>query len=513
MQARVYNDPRTMLQNRIQSFQGSTPLRGKWVTTAQVPTSTLQSLPAPRSCWTQASTFSSDAIRDYDGRFGRGITGKTPSAGSTETTDEGINPDSANDNETLLTDLTEGERLTVSVFQENSPCIVNVSTTSTALGIFPFTMVQVPRGSGSGFIWDRNGHVITNSHVISSATGVTVTLYGGLVAKARVVGRDKEKDVAVLKLDLPAEQLQKLRPVTLGCSSNLMVGQKVLALGNPFGLDLSLTQGIVSGLGRELGSPSRQGAPITNVIQTDAAINPGNSGGPLLDSRGRLVGINTAIADPTGQGVFSGVGFAIPIDSVKGLVEQILVHGRVIRPALGLTIAPLPAYMSTSSGRPGSSSSSSSRNQAEPSSSGMRAGGDNERSGVLVVHVRPGGPADLAGIIPTRRETLFGRVILGDVITAINGKPIKRQRDLFALLDTCKVGQAVDVTLAPRGGEGIGGVGPSPAAPATCLFGSCAERGTSYNSSTRYQPQSASAVSRTLKVVLADRQKLQWGSE
>jgi S1-C subfamily serine protease len=262
---------------------------------------------------------------------------------------------------------------------------------------------QIPRGVGSGFLWDEKGHVITNAHVVGDALEASVTLYGGDVFKASVVGRDSEKDVAVLLIkDLPKDRV--LRPLKLGSSSNLLVGQRVrdttrlphiphplltplaqncrshastrrcnaqvFALGNPFSLDLSMTSGIVSGLGREIGSRS---SPITNVIQLDASINPGNSGGPLLDSQGRCVGINTAIIDPTGTGISSGVGFAIPVDSVKGMVEQILSVGRVVRPALGITIAPLPSYLG------------------------------KDRKGVLVVNVRPGGPADVAGMQPTRR--------------------------------------------------------------------------------------------------------------
>ena len=156
----------------------------------------------------------------------------------------------------------------------------------------------------------------------------------------KFIAGDPDKDVAVLQLDAPPDVIRALRPVTVGASAGLQVGQKVFAIGNPFGLDHTLTQGIVSGLGRELATPGPRGVPIKNVIQTDAAINPGNSGGVLLDSRGRLVGINTAIADPTGKGASSGVGFAIPIDTVRGLVDQILTYGRVVRPVLGVTVAP-----------------------------------------------------------------------------------------------------------------------------------------------------------------------------
>ncbi|DBA95291.1 TPA: Protease Do-like 1, chloroplastic, variant 2 [Trebouxia sp. C0006] len=199
---------------------------------------------------------------------------------------------------------------------------------------------KVPQGMGSGFFWDDKGHIVTNFHVIKGAADIKVALIDQSVWSAKLIGGDPDKDIAVLQLECETSKIEELKPISLGQSSNLLVGQKVYAIGNPFGLDHTLTQGIVSGVGRELNTPGARGVPIRNVIQTDAAINPGNSGGVLLDSKGRLIGINTAIADPTGRGASSGVGFAIPVDSVKGLVDQILKFGRVIRPVLGITIAP-----------------------------------------------------------------------------------------------------------------------------------------------------------------------------
>mmetsp|Transcript_32256 Transcript_32256/g.71381 ORF Transcript_32256/g.71381 Transcript_32256/m.71381 type:complete len:448 (+) Transcript_32256:128-1471(+) len=395
---------------------------------------------------------SADAIRDFDGNYGA-VRGSRTSPSTAYSSTATPTPE-------LLAELSPEEQRTISIFQDNCPSVVNVST-STQVTFPPFFApggsMQVPRGAGSGFVWDTKGHVITNSHVVPGTAEVSVALYDGTVAKASVVGRDVERDVAVLKLDLPADKLSALRPIRLGSSSNLLVGQKVYALGNPFGLDQSLTQGIVSGVGREIGSP--RGTPITNVIQTDAAINPGNSGGPLLNSSGALVGINTAIVDPTGVGISSGVGFAIPIDPVKGLVEQILRHGRVIRPALGISIMEPP-----------------------------RMGGA-KREGVLVVHVRPGGPADVAGLQPTRWD-LLGRWSMGDIIVALNGRPIKKQSDLYAVLDGMQVGDAVEVTLERPEGR-----------PWQQQGGSNGSSG------------GAKGSRRVVRVVLADREKMQWGSE
>ncbi|KAJ9533842.1 hypothetical protein QJQ45_026933, partial [Haematococcus lacustris] len=398
-------------------------------------------------------------------------------------------PPTSPSTEALIAELTAEEQRTVRLFQDNARSVVNVSTTRSLSPMFsPFMMqqqvrgpslvslaaelkrglstrhtllcysqhlvpagqlakrhvcwlawLQMPRGVGSGFVWDYDGHIITNAHVIAGAQEVTVTLCDGTVAKAKVVGGDREKDIAVLKVvELSQEQLASLRPVKLGSSSNLLVGQRVYAVGNPFGLDLALSQGIVSGLGREISAGGMWGglgaATITNGIQTDTAMNPGNSGGPLLDSAGRVVGIATAILDPTGRGVSSGVGFAIPIDAVRGMVDQILRLGRVVRPALGITIAPVPQMMTR-----------------QPRW-GMQAEQAPKAEGVLVVSVQPGGPADLAGVQPTRRE-LSGRLLLGDIITGINGRTVRTQKDLFAALDNSQVGDIAEVVVRSASGS------------------------------------------------------------
>ncbi|KAI8466722.1 MAG: trypsin-like cysteine/serine peptidase domain-containing protein [Monoraphidium minutum] len=320
----------------------------------------------------------------------------------------------------LLDELNAAERSSVLLFHRASPSVVNISTTAEVARLFPLNMMQIPRGVGSGFIWDKAGHVVTNAHVISNATDVKVTLFDQSSYRAKVIGRDREKDVAVLQLlDVPRPKAALLRPVTIGSSSDLLVGQKVYAIGNPFGLDQSMSAGIVSGLGRELPT-SPTGVPISNVIQSDAAINPGNSGGPLLNSRGELVGINTAIL--SGSGSSSGVGFAIPIDSAKGLVQQILQFGRVMRPYLGLALA--------------------------PATMGQRLGLD----GVVVLEVAPRGPAAAAGVKAASRELLGVR--LGDIITGLNGKAVKSEKDLFAALDECRPGQSVPLVVRGDGGRG-----------------------------------------------------------
>lgn len=193
-------------------------------------------------------------------------------------------------------------------------------------------MMQIPEGTGSGFIWDHAGNIVTNFHVIQNADAAQVTLSDQSSWKARLVGGAPDKDLALLRIDAPAD---RLRPIPIGSSKDLQVGQKVFAIGNPFGLDQTLTTGVISALGREIESLTRR--PIQGVIQTDAAINPGNSGGPLLDSAGRLIGVNTQIYSPSGA--FAGIGFAIPVDTVNRFVPELIRYGRVIRPGIGVQVA------------------------------------------------------------------------------------------------------------------------------------------------------------------------------
>eukprot|EP00897_Mesotaenium_endlicherianum_P002228 jgi/Mesen1/2032/ME000148S01124 len=306
--------------------------------------------------------------------------------------------------------LSGDELATVELFQENTPSVVYITNLAVRRDAFTLDVMAVPQGSGSGFIWDKRGHVVTNYHVIRGASDLRVTLQDQSVFEASVVGFDEDKDVAVLHIDAPAELL---RPMPIGSSADLLVGQKVFAIGNPFGLDHTLTTGVISGLRREISSAAT-GRPIQDVIQTDAAINPGNSGGPLLDSAGNLIGINTAIYSPSGAS--SGVGFSIPVDTVSGIVEQIVKYGKVTRPVLGISFAP------------------------EQSVEQLGV------SGVLVLDAPPTGPAGKAGLKPTTRDN-YGRLVLGDIITMINGQKVKNGSDLYKILDKCNVGDVVRVTV------------------------------------------------------------------
>ncbi|TQD69477.1 hypothetical protein C1H46_044990 [Malus baccata] len=306
--------------------------------------------------------------------------------------------------------LQSDELATVQLFQENTPSVVYITNLAARQDAFTLDVFEVPQGSGSGFVWDTDGHIVTNYHVIRGASDLRVTLADQSTYDAKVVGFDQDKDVAVLRVDAPKE---KLRPIPIGQSADLLVGQKVFAIGNPFGLDHTLTTGVISGLRREISSAAT-GRPIQDVIQTDAAINPGNSGGPLLDSTGRLIGINTAIYSPSGAS--SGVGFSIPVDTVSGIVDQLVKFGKVTRPILGIKFAPDQSVEQL----------------------GV--------SGVLVLDAPANGPAGKAGLLPTKRDT-YGRLILGDIITSVNGKKVSNGSDLYRILDQCKVGDKVIVEV------------------------------------------------------------------
>ncbi|KAL8528227.1 hypothetical protein ACS0TY_005876 [Phlomoides rotata] len=306
--------------------------------------------------------------------------------------------------------LQSDELATVRLFQENTPSVVYITNLAAKQDAFTLDVLEVPQGSGSGFVWDSQGHIVTNYHVIRGASDLKVTLSDQSTYDAEVVGFDQDKDVAVLHIDGPKN---KLRPIPIGISANLLVGQKVYAIGNPFGLDHTLTTGVISGLRREISSAAT-GRPIQDVIQTDAAINPGNSGGPLLDSSGNLIGINTAIYSPSGAS--SGVGFSIPVDTVGGIVDQLVKFGKVTRPILGIKFAPDQSVEQL----------------------GV--------SGVLVLDAPPNGPAGKAGLQSTKRDA-YGRLILGDIITSVNGKKISNGSDLYRILDQCKVGDKVIVEV------------------------------------------------------------------
>jgi S1-C subfamily serine protease len=304
-------------------------------------------------------------------------------------------------------DLAADEKATIDLFKAASPSVVHITTLQ--VDRFTFDAEGVPAGTGSGFLWDEQGHVVTNAHVLQNAGAAKVTLSDGTTFDARLTGAALDFDLAVLKIE-PAGR--KLPALGIGTSKDLAVGQKVFAIGNPFGLDQTLTTGVISALGRRIKSLTNQF--IDDVIQTDAAINPGNSGGPLLDSAGRLIGVNTQIVSPSGA--YAGIGFAIPVDTVNRVVPELIRNGRIVRPILGIELA---------------------------SDATARQWGVT--SGVVVVNVARGGPADRAGLLPLRRLP-SGR-LAGDVITAIDGQPIRNQADFFQALGKKKVGDVVRLSV------------------------------------------------------------------
>ncbi|MBK6511514.1 MAG: trypsin-like peptidase domain-containing protein [Haliea sp.] len=307
-----------------------------------------------------------------------------------------------------LSFATEDEANTTEIFRKASPAVVYVTNSALRRNLFNLDVMEIPRGSGTGFVWDKNGLVVTNFHVIAGAQKLTVTLQDRSEHEADVIGVAPEKDLAVLRMQRPPDNLVTL---PLGDSSELTVGRKVLAIGNPFGLDTTLTTGVVSALGREIQAPGNR--KIRGVIQTDAAINPGNSGGPLLNSLGQLVGVNAAIYSPSGAS--AGIGFAIPVNTVKDVVPQLISYGRVLRPMIGVELA---------------SDRWLQRYQIE---------------GVPVVQVYPGLPAAEAGMSGAFRNAR-GDVELGDIITHIDDKPISTQDDYFSALEAHQPGDTVSIT-------------------------------------------------------------------
>jgi S1-C subfamily serine protease len=310
--------------------------------------------------------------------------------------------------------LSAEERNTIGVFESVSLSVVYITTVQHVRDFFSRNVMRVPQGTGSGFVWDEQGHIVTNFHVIRGAQEALVTLGDQRSFQAQLVGASPEHDLAVLKIDVPKE-LPK--PIALGSSGELRVGQAVLAIGNPFGLDHTLTTGIVSALNRSV--DNEQGGTIENVIQTDAAINPGNSGGPLIDSAGRLVGINTMIYSPSGA--YAGIGFAVPVDTINRVVPRLIGFGRYVRPTLGI-----------------SANDDVSRQLL-----------NDEAKGVLVLGVSPGSPAAQAGLRAT--EVTRGRASIGDVIEAVDGKPVKDFGALINVLDAHEFGDRVTLTVRRAG--------------------------------------------------------------
>ena len=311
--------------------------------------------------------------------------------------------------------LLEDERNTIEVFRRTSRSVVFVSTNAMQRDFFTLNVIEVPRGTGSGFVWDTKGHVVTNYHVIEPGNSWSVTLANGKQFDAELTGAEPFKDLAVLRIQAPESELV---PLELGDSDQLVVGQKVLAIGNPFGLDQTLTTGVISALGREIRSAAQ--ITIQDVIQTDAAINPGNSGGPLLDSPGRLVGLNTMIFSPSGAS--AGIGFAVPVSAIRRVVPQLIAHGKVTRAGLGVELLP-DIYA-------------------------QRLGIE----GIIIRAVQPGGAADRAELRGLGKDR-FGRVVLGDVIVGVNGQKVVVFDDLFKALEPHRPGDEVQVRLARDGHE------------------------------------------------------------
>jgi S1-C subfamily serine protease len=314
-------------------------------------------------------------------------------------------------------ELAGDEQATIQLFEQSRGSVVYITTKSQVRDFWTRNVFTVPRGTGSGFIWDGQGHVITNWHVLKDASEATVKLADGRDYRAALVGASPAHDIAVLKIGVG---FKSPPPVPLGSSADLKVGQKVFAIGNPFGLDWTLTTGIVSALDRSLGGDN--GISIEHLIQTDAAINPGNSGGPLLDSAGRLVGITTAIYSPSGTS--AGIGFAVPVDTVNRVVPQLIRGGKYIRPALGIEV---------------------------DESLNARLAEMNGVSGVVILRVTPGSAADRAGL-KAASVASDGAVVPVDTIVAVGGKPVDSVGKLLAQLDEFKVGETVKVTVL-RGGQ------------------------------------------------------------
>ncbi len=306
--------------------------------------------------------------------------------------------------------LAADELANIDIFKKTSPSVVHITSLGVQRDIFSMNVQQVPRGTGTGFVWDGEGHIVTNYHVIQGANAARVTLADQSSYDAKLVGQFPDRDLAVLRIEAPKD---KLPPIAMGSSRELLVGQRVYAIGNPFGLDQTLTIGVISALNREIESFNNRS--IRGVIQTDAAINPGNSGGPLLDSAGRLIGVNTQIASPSGAS--AGIGFAIPADEVNRIVPRLIRDGRFVRPAIGVSAGPPNLQRAL-----------------------------KLPQGVVIVQVGNGSPAAKAGLQPFRRGNR-GEVVGGDVITAINDEPVKDLDDMLSVLERRQPGETVALSV------------------------------------------------------------------
>ncbi|MFQ5687387.1 MAG: S1C family serine protease [Candidatus Scalindua sp.] len=310
-------------------------------------------------------------------------------------------------------DLGADEKANMEVFERVSPSVNFITNKKLQRDFFSFNIMEIPQGTGSGFLWDNKGHIVTNFHVIYKADEIEVRMQNGKSYDSTIVGADPDHDLAVLQIDASSLNVP---PVMIGNSSDLRVGQKVLAIGNPFGLDSTLTTGIISALGRTIQSMTKR--YIHDVIQTDAAINPGNSGGPLLDSFGRLIGVNTAIIGPSGT--YSGVGFAVPVDTVNRVVTKLINYGKVGRPGFGISL--IPEHIMSRLGI----------------------------EGVGILEIYRGSSAEEAGLRAVR-SLPDGRIEMGDIIIECDGSQVKKESDLIRILDRHEVGDEVDIVIIRSG--------------------------------------------------------------
>ena len=333
--------------------------------------------------------------------------------GSMEEKEDNANKESFDNEDIGYNDISAAfsnqEEATIALFERSAPSVVFITTSTYQQDRYSMDIYEIPRGSGTGFIWDDSGHIVTNYHVIEGSAKFTITLADQTSFDASVVGVAPSKDLAVLRIITPGKSL---RAMPVGKSNDLKVGQSVFAIGNPFGLDQSLTTGIISALGREI--KAENGRPIKDVIQTDAAINPGNSGGPLLDSSGRVIGVNTAIYSPSGAS--AGIGFSIPIDVVKWVVPDIIRYGEVRRPILGIELVPQQYHSNI---------------------------------GSMIKEVNQGTPAEKAGLEGIKRGNT-GKLIPGDVIVQINQYQIKSNNDLILALEKFSIGDEISVKFNRR---------------------------------------------------------------
>jgi len=313
-------------------------------------------------------------------------------------------------------ELAADEKNTIEIFEQTSPAVVYISTSKRVIDPWTKNIFNVRQGTGSGFVWDNLGHVVTNHHVIARASKAKIRLNDGRTSMASLVGSSPDHDLAVLRIRVP---INRPPAVPIGTSADLKVGQKVFAIGNPFGLDYTLTSGVISALDRSL--QGEDNSTIDHLIQTDAAINPGNSGGPLLDSAGRLIGINTAIFSPSGT--YAGIGFSVPVDTVNQVVPEIIAKGRYERPRLGVEI-------------------NEEINKTLLSQLGIE--------GVLILKVTPGSTAEVTDLRGTKVEE-GGDVIPGDVILKLGNTEVTSVSELLARLDDFSVGDKTTITIWRNG--------------------------------------------------------------